>query len=93
MLKSIFSDPIFFLFGYGGIGGMAVESGLYSILGFAGTAGVIIYGVTLFYYIIRYIGVKRYVVVLSVSMYCISSVSIAPFYLMTTILVTFFIVL
>ncbi|WAD17838.1 hypothetical protein OT490_08535 [Klebsiella pneumoniae] len=51
MLKSIFSDPIFFLFGYGGIGGMAVESGLYSILGFAGTAGVIIYGVTLFYYI------------------------------------------
>ncbi|HHP1589338.1 TPA: hypothetical protein ACR6N3_005324, partial [Klebsiella pneumoniae] len=84
MLKSIFSDPIFFLFGYGGIGGMAVESGLYSILGFAGTAGVIIYGVTLFYYIMRALVLKDMLLFCLVSMYCISSVSIAPLYLMTT---------
>ncbi|MDK6955274.1 hypothetical protein QP384_31920, partial [Klebsiella pneumoniae] len=59
-------------------------SGLYSILGFAGTAGVIIYGVTLFYYIMRALVLKDMLLFCLVSMYCISSVSIAPLYLMTT---------
>ncbi|MDM7154689.1 hypothetical protein QUH48_29110, partial [Klebsiella pneumoniae] len=35
MMKSLFSDWIFVLFGYGGIGGFSVESGVYSTLAFS----------------------------------------------------------
>lgn len=84
MLKTISSDSMYLLFGYGGIGGMAVESGVYSIFGFSGILGLVIYSVTILYLFSKSIFGRNIFLFSLLIIYCISSVSIAPLYLMTT---------
>ncbi|MFY0195269.1 hypothetical protein [Raoultella planticola] len=84
MMKSLFSDWIFVLFGYGGIGGFSVESGVYSTLAFAGVLGIIIYMVTLLYFLFLSVKAKNFILFSVPSMYILSSFSISPIYLMST---------
>ncbi|MEF3108396.1 hypothetical protein QFI91_04685 [Raoultella sp. WB_B2P2-3] len=84
MMKSLFSDWIFVLFGYGGIGGFSVESGMYSTLAFSGLLGILIYVFTLFYFLYLSIKNKNFILFSVPSMYILSSFSISPIYLMST---------
>lgn len=61
MMKSLFSDWIFVLFGYGGIGGFSVESGVYSTLAFSGVLGIIIYVFTILYFLFLSIKNKSFI--------------------------------
>ncbi|HCD7199018.1 TPA: hypothetical protein NDY82_005333, partial [Klebsiella pneumoniae] len=84
MMKSLFSDWIFVLFGYGGIGGFSVESGVYSTLAFSGVLGIIIYVFTILYFLFLSIKNKSFILFSIPSMYILSSFSISPIYLMST---------
>lgn len=84
MLQTLLTEPLFLLFGYGGVGGMAVESGFYSVFGFAGAIGVAIYGFSILFFIAKSIIKKNLFLFSLVSVYCISAISIAPLYLMST---------
>lgn len=84
MMKSLYSDWIFILFGYGGIGGFSVESGVYSILAFSGVLGIVIYAFTILYFLFLSIKNKNFILFSIPSMYILSSFSISPIYLMST---------
>ncbi len=73
MMKSLFSDWIFVLFGYGGIGGFSVESGVYSTLAFSGVLGIIIYVFTILYFLFLSIKNKSFILFSIPSMYILSS--------------------
>lgn len=84
MMKSLFSDGLFMVFGYGGIGGFSVESGLYSTLAFSGFLGAIIYLATLIYFLALSIKARDFILFSIPLMYILSSISISPIYLMST---------
>lgn len=83
-MRTIYSDPIYFLVGYGGLGGFAVESGAYSIIGFSGFIGMTIYVFILLYALYYTIRERDFFMFGVIVLYILGSVSISSLYLTST---------
>ncbi|WP_326517975.1 hypothetical protein [Acinetobacter sp. CAAS 2-6] len=81
MIKFLTFDPLYFLFGFGGIGSEATEVNIYSIMGFSGVVGLFGYLISSIYFLIKSILYRNSILLFLILTYWIASMSLNPIYL------------
>lgn len=90
--KTLYSDNIFVIFGYGGIGGFSSENTLFSVIGFSGFLGLLIYLISIFWIIISSIKQKDFFIFGLALLYLVGAVSISAYYLISTYFIYAFLI-